>query len=62
MAQGLGDIMKNINLDIYLPRDYNYLDYIEKVLDNVNLERLSNHPVPINRSKLKEIFNSLVLN
>lgn len=52
-------LMSNIGLDSRLPETVNYRDSVSDVIENVNVERLSNNPVKVRTGDLNNIFKSL---
>ena len=53
-------VMSNIGLDSRLPETVHYRDSVSDVIENVNIERLSNNPVKVTTDDLINIFKSLV--
>ena len=54
-----GLVISNIGLDSRLPETVSYRDSVSDVIENVNIERLSNNPVKVKTEDLTNIFRSL---
>ena len=51
--------MERISLSLKLPDSIDYDSEVSRVIENVNMERLENHPVKVGTSDLMNIFKSL---
>ena len=57
--QKINTIMERIGLSLNLPNTIDYDLEVSRVIENVNMERLANHPVKVETSDLMKIFKSL---
>ena len=55
----INSFMDKIGLSLNLPNTIDYDLEVSRVIENVNMERLANHPVKVETSDLMKIFKSL---